>query len=57
MTEPKFTKNKRLMRDTSGHVGGSVYDKKSLIKNSDEEEYRARKEWEHQADINDVFGI
>ena len=60
MDEPevKFTKNKRLIEKGDGsHIGGSVRDKKSLIKNiSDEEEYRARKAFEHQEDINDAFG-
>ena len=56
--EVKFTKNKRLIEQGDGsHVGGSVRDKKSLIKNmSDEEEYRARKVFEHQEDINYAFG-
>ncbi len=55
--EVKFTKNKRLIeKDDNSHVGGSVYDKKSLIKNmSEEEEYRTRKAFEHQQDISDAF--
>lgn len=59
MDEPevRFTKNKRLIeKKDMSHIGGSVRDKKSLIKNmSDEEEYQARKAFEHQQDINDAF--
>ena len=56
-TEVKFTKNKRLIdNDDGSHVGGSLYNKKSLTKNmSEDEEYRARKAFEHQQDIDEAF--
>lgn len=54
----KFTKNKRLIDDGDGsHIGGSTRDRKAIIKNmSEDEEYKARKAFEHQQDIDDAFG-
>ena len=52
----EFTKNNRLIDKDISHIGGSIKDRKLLIM-SKEEEYIARKAFEHQADIDDAFGI